>query len=241
MIMQAFKASGINKSYGAKKVLTDFSISLEMGLIHALIGPNGAGKTTFVKSLLNLIAIDSGEITIFDQNWKNEKTHKRIAFIPEKFNFYSYYTPETTVKFLCQMHGIKNDLIKAKLGEALERFDLIKIKNQKISTISKGQLQRIALSYIYICGPDFIILDEPFSGLDPIGMKELKDFLVDLRKSGKAVFINSHMLAEVEKISDEITIINEGKAVISGNLNELTKQKNLEQYFYDTIKDNKGK
>ncbi|MFN8369908.1 MAG: ABC transporter ATP-binding protein [Bacteriovoracaceae bacterium] len=239
--MYAFKASGINKSYGSKKVLIDFSISLEQGLIHALIGPNGAGKTTFVKSLLNLIAIDSGEITIFDQSWKNEKTHSRIAFIPEKFNFYSYYTPATTVKFLCQMHGVKDDQIKSKLGEALEKFDLSKIKNQKISTISKGQLQRIALSYIYICGPDFIILDEPFSGLDPIGMKELKDFLVDLRQSGKTVFINSHMLSEVEKICDEVTIINEGKAVISGKLSEITQQKNLEEYFYQKIKDNKGK
>ncbi len=225
------------KNYGSKAALQGVSLKVEEGSVFGLLGPNGAGKTSLVKCVLSLVPYKEGSIFIAGESARNPKSRKQVAFLPERFNFYPFETVTGAIRFYASLHGIAPSVLKTKIGPILERVKLTGQANQKIKTLSKGQLQRVGLSNLLLSDAKLLILDEPFSGLDPIGIRELKDLILELKKEGRSVLLNSHILSEVEQIADEIAILNEGKCLAYGPIEKLKKETNLEDFFFKTLKD----
>lgn len=234
--MHIIETSGVCKSYGRTPVLTDISISVPRSAIFALLGPNGAGKTTFVKSLLDLTKPDSGTIRVAGRDHRDPACRHDLAYMPEKFSFFPYYTAENVLKFYGRMHGIDNADLPDRVEKALRRLGIEQVRRQRIKTLSKGQLQRLGIAGLVLSGASVLIFDEPFSGLDPIGIRELKQLFTELRAEGRTVFINSHILAEVEQIADQIAILDHGLCLAQGPLQQLTGTSSLEDFFYHTVK-----
>jgi len=229
------EAKNINKFYGACEALKNFSLTVPRGSSFALLGPNGAGKTTFVKALLDLTQISGGEIKINGISSLDSKSREGIGYLPEKFNFFDYYTVEGVLVFYGKMKGV-GDLLSEQIKMALEKTGISDLRKRRVKTLSKGQMQRLGIASILMGDNDLLILDEPFTGLDPIGIKELKDVLRGLQNAGKTLFINSHILTEVEQMCDEMAIVNKGQLVVQGKITELVGESSLEDYFYQKIK-----
>jgi ABC-2 type transport system ATP-binding protein len=227
----------LSKNYGKVQALKNVSLNIDEGTVFALLGPNGAGKTTLVKVLLNLVHSSQGEILLNNKDSKNPEARVGVSYLPEKFGFFSYYTVGGVAEFYGQMQGVKGEQLDEQVNTALSRLNILDLKKRKMNALSKGQIQRTGLASMLMGDNDLIILDEPFSGLDPIGIKELKDLIQDLKKEGKSIFINSHILSEMEQICDEMAILNKGELVVSGKIKELIGSDNLENYFYNRIKE----
>lgn len=229
------EAKNINKNYGATVALKDFSLGVPRGTSFALLGPNGAGKTTFVKALLDLTQVESGEITINGISSLNEKSRAGIGYLPEKFTFFDYYTVEGVLIFYGKLKGI-SDGLSDQIEGAVSKTNIAELKNRKVKTLSKGQMQRLGIACLLMGNNDLLLLDEPFSGLDPIGIKDLKEILRGLQREGKTLFINSHILSEMEQVCDEMAILNKGELVVQGKITELAGNSTLEDFFYEQIK-----
>ena len=236
--MNIIETENLSKSYGNIPALKNISLSVKRGSCFALLGPNGAGKTTFVKSLLNLISPQEGSLKINNINSLDEKSRIGVYFLPEKFTFFSYYTVEGELDFYGRMQGLSDEEIKSQIPLALRKLSIEELAKRKLNTLSKGQLQRVGLANLYMGEHELYIFDEPFSGLDPIGIKDLKEILKELRGNNKSIFINSHILSEMEKICDSFGILNKGILVESGRLLEKLEGKTLEDYFYQKVSQN---
>ncbi len=234
--MFAIEARNITKHYRLNKALNDFNLQVAKGSVFALLGPNGAGKTTFIKCMLGLVNFSSGELQVEGQNVKSVDARKLISYIPERFNFYSFYTTTAVLEFYAKAMGVNKDEIPARIEKALEKLDLLEIRDKKISDMSKGQRQRVGIANLVLSDAPILILDEPFSGLDPIGIKDLKNIIKEFKDQGKTVFLNSHILSEVEEICDEFAVINKGVCHAQGKKSELLKNIRLDDFFYQTIK-----
>lgn len=234
--MTAITIEGVSKAYGTKLALDNVSFEIQQGRVFALLGPNGAGKTTLMKSLLGLTQIQKGDIKIFGVSHKNSEARAKVGYLPEKFNFYPYYTVENTLAFFAGLYGIPRAERKDRVIKVIDRLGLSDIRKQKNSTLSKGQLQRVGLAGTLVGDTDLLCLDEPFSGLDPIIIKELKDLVLELKNEGKTILINSHILGEVEKMADDLAIIHEGTCRAKGPIQQLRGEQNLEDFFYKIIK-----
>jgi len=226
----------VSKSYGQDFSLKNINLSVESGKIFALLGPNGAGKTSLVKLMLNLMQVDGGEISINGNDSKHPSSRSGVAFIPEKFSFFAFYTVRGVLEFFGSMKGLSEHELIEQINFALKEFNIEDLQHRKLKTLSKGQVQRTGLASLLIGQNQLLILDEPFSGLDPIGMRDLKDMLKKLRSQGKTIFLNSHILSEMEQICDDVAILNKGELLFSGNLQDILKNnKTLEDYFYKLI------
>lgn len=234
--MDLIQINNISKSYGIEFSLDNVSLNIQKGKIFALLGPNGAGKTTLVKLMLNLMHSDSGTITINGFNVNDKDSRKGVAFIAEKFSFFPFYTAKGVLEFFGKMKGVEGAELSSQVDAALERLQIKELTNRKLSRMSKGQMQRVGLASLLIGTNDLIILDEPFSGLDPIGIRDLKDIIKELKAAGKTLFINSHILLEMEQICDEVAILHKGKLLFSGSVTEvLAKEKSLDDFFYKMV------
>jgi ABC-2 type transport system ATP-binding protein len=234
--MDLIQIKDISKSYGVEFSLENVSLNIEKGKIFALLGPNGAGKTTLVKLMLNLMHSDSGTITINGLDVNDKNSRQGLAFIAEKFTFFPFYTARGVLEFFGTMKGVSGLDLQTQVSAALDKLQITELANRKLSRMSKGQIQRVGLASILIGNNDLIILDEPFSGLDPIGMRELKEIIRELKEQGKTLFINSHILLEMEHLCDEIAILNKGKLLFAGPVSEALKQeKSLDDFFYKMI------
>ena len=231
-----FEAKSVLKKYGNTIALSDFSLSLEKGEIVALLGPNGAGKTTFVKSLLGLLRISSGELSLFETDINRPEVKKKLSYLPEKFTFYSYYTVESTLRFYASMYEVEKTLQADKIDNALRELGILELKGRKISDLSKGQLQRVGLACSIVGDQEFIIWDEPFSGLDPIGIKDVKDLCIKLKEQGRTILVNSHILSEMERLADKVVIMNKGRIRTVGTVEEVSNGLSLEERFYRIVK-----
>ena len=232
--MQAISASGISKRYGTKTALDGLSLEVSPGGIFALLGPNGAGKTTFVKIMLGLTRADAGTLTIAGLDHRSKHCRQKLAYLPERFNFFPYYTVAGVLDFYAALHGpAPEPRANSALIERLELGDLLA---QRVKTLSKGQLQRVGAAAMVLSQAETLIFDEPFSGLDPLGIRDLKLLMGELKTAGRTVFLNSHLLSEVEQVADTVAIINQGRLLAKGELKELTANQNLEDFFYHTIK-----
>lgn len=234
--MNIIEAKNISKSYGGNSALSDVSINVGKSIIFALAGPNGAGKTTFVKTLLNLSKQSKGTFLINGKKNNDKSARQEVGFLPEKFSFFSYYSILGTLKFYGKMYGLKGNDLNQQIEKALTRLDIIDIKNKKMGKLSKGQIQRTGISCMLLKKFDLLVFDEPFSGLDPIGIRDVKDLFKELKSNGTTVFINSHILSEVEQIADELAIMHKGKCLAQGDLKALIQDESLENYFYNLIK-----
>lgn len=233
--MAVVEAKDVVKFYGDFKALNEFNLTIEEGQCFALLGKNGAGKTTFVKSLLNLISYTKGDIKLFGKEVHDKMSRSLVSYLPEKFNFYPYYTLYGVCEFYGKMKGLEGDSLRRDIMAAMERLSLDGLENKKVRDCSKGQLQRTGLASMLVGNSKLLILDEPHSGLDPIGIKDVQQLIVDLQKEGKTIFINSHALDSVEKVCDHIAIIDKGVGLAQGNLNTLTNGQSLLDYFYEKV------
>ena len=193
-------------------------ISLEVakGDIFGFLGPNGAGKTTTIKMCMDLIRPSAGTISLFGASPGSLAARQRIGFLPEQPYFYDYLKPAELLDFFARLYGVPRAVRRKRIDELLELVGLGLTKDRTLRRFSKGMVQRVGLAQALIGDPDLIVLDEPLSGLDPIGRKELKDIILGLKRQGKTVFFSSHILSDIELLCDRIAIIDKGKLKYSG-------------------------
>ena len=229
------KVENLSKTYGGSKALDNVSITVEKGQCFALLGRNGAGKTTLVKTLLGLLPLQKGKAYLKDLPVGDYTARENVSYMPEKFSFFPYYTLRGVCHFYGKMKGVPKGEMNRQADEALKRLNLLDIADKKVKSCSKGQLQRAGLAAMLMGESELYVLDEPFSGLDPIAVKELQDILVSLRDNGKTLVINSHDLDHVKRICDHMAILDEGKCIKSGNIKELVGDQDLLDYFYNQV------
>lgn len=209
--------SNLSKSFNGQNVVRDISFDISKGEVFGLIGPNGAGKTTIIRMLLDIIRPDSGEIRILDDRL-SEKTKDQIGYLPEERGLYKKLTVFETLAYLGALKEIDS---KKRATFLLEKMGMLQHKDKKISELSKGMQQKIQIIAAIIHDPDFIILDEPFSGLDPVNMKLVKDLIMELGKEGKTILISTHMMDQVERMCSRIFMIHKGEGVLYGKIDEI--------------------
>jgi ABC-2 type transport system ATP-binding protein len=234
--------NSLSKSYkeGLTKkrvqALTDLSLQVSSGEVFGFLGPNGAGKSTTIKMLVNLVFPDSGSITLFGQQPGTQAVQRRIGFLPENPYFYDYLTAEELLWFAGTACNMDRASIRKRSAELFEQVDLTAAARRPLRTYSKGMVQRAGLAAALVHDPDLVILDEPMSGLDPIGRKMVGDIILDLKAQGKTVFFSSHILTDIERFSDRIGILAAGKLLLAGDLNGIvTEEMSLEDVFLQQV------
>jgi len=197
------------------------SFRVERGTIFGFLGPNGAGKTTTIKILTGLIAPTGGRATLFGQPVPSPRAMARVGFLPENPYVYPYLTPTEFVEHCGRLSGLSRAAARDRTKQSLERVGIAYAADRPVRRLSKGMLQRTGLAAALVADPELLILDEPMSGLDPVGRKEVRDLIVDERRQGRTIFFSTHILGDVETLCDEVTILREGRVVVSGKLDEL--------------------
>ncbi len=225
--MKALEIKNLKKSFRSNFLIKEFHIlkkinlCVEKGEIYGFLGPNGAGKTTTIKCILGIIFPDAGEITLLGQPATAIESRRKVGFLPEQPYFYDYLTPVELLTFTGGLFGIPRRQLAKKTYELIELVGLKGKEKIKLKKFSKGMIQRIGLAQALIHNPEALILDEPFSGLDPIGRKELRDIILSLKDEGKTIFFSSHILQDMEMIVDKVGIILEGEIKKEGKLSDL--------------------
>lgn len=239
--MTAIETSSLEKiyttSFGKQKIqaLKELSLSVNKGTIFGLLGPNGAGKTTLIKLLLGITFPTFGSAKIFNEDISGYDFKKRIGYLPENHRYPPYLKGGEVLHFFGKLSGLEGQQLAKKIDEMLELVKLTEWKKTKVKAYSKGMMQRLGLAQSIINDPELIFLDEPTDGVDPIGRKEIRDILLELKSRGKTIFLNSHLLSEVELITDRVGILNKGSLLREGSVKELTERK--EEYLIN-IDDN---
>lgn len=197
----------LSKTIGKSEILSDISLSLQSGEVFGFLGPNGAGKTTTMKAILGIIEPTSGQVRIFGKLPTDTTVQMRIGFMPENTYLYKYLTGDEFLDFNGRFYNLSREKLEERKTWALEKVGLVQARNKRLNAYSKGMLQRIGLAQAILHDPDIIFLDEPMSGLDPVGRKMVKDLLLELKATGKTIFFNTHILSDVESICDSFAII----------------------------------
>lgn len=223
-VHKAYKLGFIPKK---KPVLKGVSFHVNEGEIFGYLGPNGAGKTTTIKCILNLIFPDAGRITIFGEDSLRPRARQKVGFLPENPYFYDYLTGREFLAFYADLLGIHGQAREDKIGYFLKLVGMERAADLQLRKYSRGMLQRIGLAQALLNDPALVILDEPMGGLDPIGRKEFRDIIVNLKKEGKTVFLSSHILQDIEMICDRVAIILAGEIINQGYLGDLISEKVL--------------
>jgi ABC-2 type transport system ATP-binding protein len=197
------------------------SFTVERGDIFGFLGPNGAGKTTTIKMLTGLIAPTGGSATIFGERVPSPRARGRVGFLPENPYIYPYLTPTEFVELCARLSGLSRSAARARARTVLDQVGILYASDRPVGRLSKGMLQRTGLAAALVADPELLILDEPMSGLDPVGRKEVRDLIVDERRRGRTIFFSTHILNDVETLCDRVTILRRGEVVVSGRLEEL--------------------
>ncbi len=208
------------------RALDNVNLSVNNGEIFGLLGPNGAGKTTLVKILLGLVFPDSGSLSMFDTDVKDFRIRSKVGYLPENPGFPPYLNGRQVMELFGSLAAVDHGLQAKKINDLLEMMHMDKHAGRKVTTYSKGMTQRLGLAQTLIHDPDIIFLDEPTDGVDPIGRRDIREVLKSLKNSGKTIFLNSHLLSEVEMICDSVAIMDKGRIVSSGNLDDLNSDSN---------------
>lgn len=209
----------LTKSFGDKLVLKGVSLNAEGGKALGLLGRNGAGKTTTIRIIMRVFSPDSGEVLLDDKPFDTDKV--RIGYLPEERGLYPKKPIMPQLIYFGELNGLTKKQAQKNADRLFERLEMTEYKNKKLDTLSKGNQQKIQLIATLIADPDIVILDEPFSGLDPVNAMLLKDLVRELIDSGKIVLFSSHQMNYIEEFCDEIAILNNGKIVLSGNIREI--------------------
>lgn len=226
--------SGIGKA--KLPVLFDISFSVQDGEVFGFVGPNGAGKSSVIKLMLNLTYPDKGDITVFGKPVNNIENKRYIGYLPEIPYYYDFLTPEELVWFSGKIAGIDDKEIIKYADELFTRLHFNEHRKKKIRELSKGNAQKAGIVATLINRPKLLILDEPMTGLDPIGRKLFGDIIMDLKKNGTTIFLTSHILSDVERFCDSIAIINKGRIILLEKKENLLKSgRTLEDIFCEAI------
>jgi len=208
------------KDFDGKRAVDNISLRLGKGEILGLLGPNGAGKTTTIRMIMNIIAPDSGNIRILGEKF-SEKIKDRIGYLPEERGLYRKLKVLETLSFFGELKGMEKSEIKKKGNNLLKKFDLENYRNKKVEELSKGMAQKLQFIITIMHSPEFLILDEPFAGLDPVNIEIVKDIILEKKREGVTIIFSTHLMEYAEKIVDSVVMINNGKKVLDGPLSEI--------------------
>ncbi len=221
--MPTVELSHINKSFGSLKAVDDVSFQVEKGEIFGLLGPNGAGKTTAIRVMLDIFKPEHGSISILG-GAMTEAKKDRIGYMPEERGLYQDIPLDRCLAYLATLKGLSTEEAQERITGYLQRFDLLSSRRKKVKELSKGMQQKAQLITTLIHNPELIIIDEPFSGLDPINTQMVKDLLLEQRDKGATILMSTHQMHQVEELCDRIVLIDHGRTVLYGNLNDIRKQ-----------------
>lgn len=212
---------GLSRKMVRAVVGIDFSVP--RGDIFGFLGPNGAGKTTTIKMLTGLIRPSSGRAVLLGEEVPSARARQKVGFLPENPYIYPYLTPLEFVELCGGLSGLRGRALRDRSRHVLDRTGVLYAADRPARRLSKGMLQRTALAAALVADPELLILDEPMSGLDPVGRKEVKDLILEERQSGRTIFFSTHILADVEALCDRVVILRRGQVVVSGRLDDLLK------------------
>ena len=226
--MNAICAEGLTKTFRSNwpgkppvTVVRDLNLTVNREEVFGFLGPNGSGKTTTMKMLLGLTQPTKGKVELLGRPASEVNIRQQIGFLPEAPYFYTYLTAEEVLLFYGRLAGLSGHGLDRRVEELLEMVGLMEARHRQLGKFSKGMLQRVGLAQALIHDPTLVILDEPMSGLDPIGRKEVRDLIMHLRKQGKTVFFSTHIIPDVEMLCDRVGIIAGGRLLASGRVDEL--------------------
>lgn len=224
--MTAIRISGISKTFnqrkGAVQALSDVSLAVPAGTVYGFLGQNGAGKTTLIKILLGLTRHTQGDFSLLGAPASSTEIRKRIGYLPENHRFPPFLTGFQVMLHFGMMNGVPKSEAQRRIPQLLELVKMQNWANRKVKTYSKGMMQRLGLAQAMLHNPDILFLDEPTDGVDPIGRMEIREILLNQKNAGKTIFLNSHLLSEVEMVCDKVGIIHHGKLVQEGSISDLT-------------------
>ncbi|MDH0425960.1 ABC transporter ATP-binding protein [Stutzerimonas stutzeri] len=225
----AIEFQGVSHTFKAKgkkvQAVRDVSFSLSEGEVFGFVGPNGAGKSTTIKIMLDIINDYQGQVTIYGTDAHRAEARQGLAYVPEAPALYEQFTPLEILRMGLSMYGIKRSDADAWCMQWLERFSIAEYAKRRIRQLSKGNVQRTALAHAMAVEPRLLVLDEPLSGLDPVGRKDVVDILNDYKKQGGAIFFTSHVLHDVERIADRFGFINKGQLLTVRSPRELAAER----------------
>ncbi len=221
--MTSIEVNEISKTFGAQKAVDQVTFSVEPGEIFGLLGPNGAGKTTIIRVILDIFKPDSGKVAVLGGPMTEAKKN-RIGYMPEERGLYQDVTLERCLNYLAALKGLPESEGRKRIGTYLERFDLAAHSKKKIKELSKGMQQKAQLIVTLVHRPDILIIDEPFSGLDPVNTQAVKEILEEERERGVTIVMSTHQMHQVEELCDRLVLIDHGRVLLYGALNDIRKQ-----------------
>jgi ABC-2 type transport system ATP-binding protein len=210
----------ISKAYDKKVAVEQLSLHIDSGTMFGLLGPNGAGKTSTIRMMIGITMPDSGRVSLFGEPF-SRKSLKRVGYLPEERGLYKKMKVMDQLVFMGELHGLDPAEAARRARDWCSRLQILEAADKKTEELSKGMQQKIQFIATLLHDPDLIIMDEPFSGLDPVNATLLQDTLLELKKSGKAILFSTHRMDQVEKLCDAICLINGGRAVLSGSMREV--------------------
>lgn len=226
--MLAIEIAGLTKEYrtgfwktGVKKALKGLNLQVEPGEVFGLLGPNGAGKTTTLKIIFRLVFPTSGTARILGKELTDRSMHQQVGYLPENPYFYDHLTAEELLYYAGRLFGLEKDDLRRRVNSLLDQVGLSESRRVPLSRVSKGMLQRAGIAQALINDPQVVFLDEPMSGLDPIGRRDVRDIVLQLREEGKTVFFSTHILPDAEALCDRVAILNRGELQGCGELRDI--------------------
>lgn len=226
----ALQTEAIEKTFGrgtnAVHALAGVSLDVHEGEIFSLLGPNGAGKTTLIKCVLGIVFLTKGKGLVLGHPFGSIKAKEHIGYLPENHRYPLHLTGGQVLNYFGKLSGVPAETLRQRIDETLDLVGMSDWRKTQVRKYSKGMMQRLGLAQALLNDPDLIILDEPTDGVDPVGRKEIRDILLTLKQRGKTIFLNSHLLSEVERISDRVAIMNKGEVVRLGTVQDLTRTAN---------------
>jgi ABC-2 type transport system ATP-binding protein len=217
----AIHAVGLSKRFGDTIAVNSLSMTVQRGEVFGFLGPNGAGKTTVVKLLLGLARPTGGEALVLGAPLGDREARRQIGYLPELFRYQTLLTAREVLRLHCRLLALPKPTWEEEGRSALETVDLLERGNDRVGTFSKGMQQRLGLGVALLGSPALVMLDEPTSALDPVGRHDVREIIRGLRERGSTVFLNTHLLEEAEHVCDRVTVIDKGRAVATGSLDEL--------------------
>jgi ABC-2 type transport system ATP-binding protein len=215
----------------------DLDLRVEAGEVYGLLGPNGSGKSTTLKIILGLVSPTRGNTEIFGRDSRLVESREAVGFLPENPYFYKYLSGTETLRFFGRLCGLRRNRLKKRIEELLELVGLTNARDRRLGTYSKGMLQRIGLAQALIQEPKLIILDEPTAGVDPVGSREIRDLILDLKRRGITVLLSSHLLAQAQEMCDRVGILANGVLVREGRLDQLIAIENQTELVLENASD----
>jgi len=245
--MNAVTVENLTKIYPVpmrrQRVVAVKNLSLEVreGEVYGLLGPNGSGKSTTLKVLLGLVTPNEGKTTIFGHDSREYLSRAEVGFLPENPYFYKFLSAEETLRFYGKICGLGGKLLDARIRELIELVGLQDASHRRIGGFSKGMLQRIGLAQALVQDPKLVVLDEPTAGVDPVGSRQIRDLILDLKKRGKTVLLTSHLLGQVQEVCDRVGIMARGEMVREGSLEDLTTIERQTEYLVEDAPEGLGR